>query len=265
MRAKAWKKLEVVFVTVLACTIAASHSYARAGLTQKANSRRKPQPTVYLALGDSTGVGIGAEHGGYVARIFTRIERIRPGARLINLCARAATTDDVLRKQIDKFFSSNDRPTLITLGIGANDLIYGVKAEQFARNYEEIIRRLREKTDAPLIVMNIPDLSLAPAVPAYLRDAARHHIITFNAHITVIAKRYGIPVLDLYGQSYEFSLSPEFFSTDGLHPSDAGYEFWANILWPFVQEIINNHQNNKGSRSNTLNAPPNKSFDRTRN
>ena len=55
---------------------------------------------VHVALGDSTGVGVGArEGGGYVARIFRRVERERPGSRLINLCVSGATTADVLREQ----------------------------------------------------------------------------------------------------------------------------------------------------------------------
>ena len=51
----------------------------------------------YVALGDSTGVGVGARNGGYVARLFQRIERVRPASRLTNLCVSGATTADVLR------------------------------------------------------------------------------------------------------------------------------------------------------------------------
>src|SRR5436309_1752244 len=58
-------------------------------------------PVVYVALGDSTGVGMGARKGGgYVARLFERIERERPRSRVVNLCVSGARTDDVLRGQL---------------------------------------------------------------------------------------------------------------------------------------------------------------------
>ena len=59
-------------------------------------NEEQSKPVVYTALGDSTGVGTGArEGGGYVLRLFKRIERERPLSRLTNLCVSGATTDDV--------------------------------------------------------------------------------------------------------------------------------------------------------------------------
>src|SRR5678815_5238823 len=44
-------------------------------------------PIVYVALGDSTGYGVGAREGGYVKRLFDRINERRSGSTLQNLCA----------------------------------------------------------------------------------------------------------------------------------------------------------------------------------
>ena len=57
-------------------------------------------PIVYVALGDSTGSGVGAREGGYVIRLFKRIEERRAGSKLTNLCVSGATTEDVLRGQL---------------------------------------------------------------------------------------------------------------------------------------------------------------------
>ena len=74
------------------------------GATQGDESNATVQtnaPVVYVALGDSTGVGVGARRGGgYVARLFERIERVRPGSRVVNLCVSGARTDDALRGQV---------------------------------------------------------------------------------------------------------------------------------------------------------------------
>src|SRR5687768_2353819 len=65
------------------------------------NSPIAPGAITYVALGDSTGSGVGATQGGYVARLFKRIVTHRPGSRLTNLCFSGATTSDVLREQLE--------------------------------------------------------------------------------------------------------------------------------------------------------------------
>lgn len=192
---------------------------------------------IYVALGDSTGVGVGAQHGGYVARIFERIKHEKPESRLTNLCVSGATTEDVLREQIGPTLSSST--TLVTLGIGINDAGRGVSPERFARNYEEIIKRVRARTSAPIVITNLPDVSLAPVVPLYMRDETRRRIELYNERIAEVAARYGLRVVDAFTTTHEvIPTHPEFFSSDGFHPSDIGYEYWAKTMWPTVKEAI---------------------------
>lgn len=193
---------------------------------------------VYVALGDSTGVGVGARKGGgYVARLFHRIERVRPGSRLFNLCVSGATTADVLRTQVGNVGAA--APTLVTLGIGINDVTRQVAPEQFARNLGEIVARLRAQTAAPVVVCNLPDVSHAPAVPAFLREEARRRVLLFNEHIAEAAARHGLFLADAFEKSAAvIPTHPEFFSADGFHPSDEGYEFWAFEMWPVVKRAL---------------------------
>ncbi|HYE15211.1 MAG TPA: SGNH/GDSL hydrolase family protein [Pyrinomonadaceae bacterium] len=199
---------------------------------------KKGEPVVYVALGDSTGVGIGARKGGgYPARLLERIERVRPGSRLVNLCVSGATSADVLRSQAGRVGA--ERPTLVTLAIGINDATRQVPPDQFARNFEAIVARLREQTQAPVVVSNIPDVAFAPAVPAFFREEARRRIQAFNSLIADVAGRHGLRVVDAYEKSHAvIPRHPEFFSPDGFHPSDEGYEFWAFEMWPAVKEAI---------------------------
>ncbi|HEX8709703.1 MAG TPA: SGNH/GDSL hydrolase family protein [Pyrinomonadaceae bacterium] len=193
---------------------------------------------VYAALGDSTGVGVGARKGGgYVARLFERIERERKGSRLTNLCVSGATTADVLRDQLRPAVAAH--PTLVTLGIGINDIGHGMTLDEFARNYEKIVSSLKSGTGARIVVSNIPDISLAPVVPASYREETRRRVREFNEKIEELAGRYGLLVVDAYTTTHEvIPTHPEFFSEDGFHPSDAGYEYWAKTIWPVVKNAI---------------------------
>ncbi len=200
--------------------------------------RREQAAVTYAALGDSTGVGVGAsEGGGYVARLFERIRRERPDSRLVNLCVSGATTEGVLREQLRE--AINSRPSLVTLGIGINDLGHGLTPERFAFNYEEIVRRLKTETSARVVVTNVPDISFAPVIPASERDATRRRIELFNEKLEAIARRYELSVVDIYSETHRvIPEHPEFFSDDGFHPSAEGYAYWADTMWPAVKAAI---------------------------
>jgi acyl-CoA thioesterase-1 len=194
-------------------------------------------PVNYVALGDSTGAGVGAREGGYVARLFRHIVTQRPSSKLTNLCVSGATSSDVLRNQLDR--GVGEGPNLVTLGIGINDIGHGVSLEQFSRNYEEILSRLKNNTRAAIVVTNIPDISSAPRIPELMRREYHELIKAFNERLQEIALRHGVTVFDVYEITHEqLPLHPEYFSADGFHPSDKGYELWAEQMWPTIASTI---------------------------
>jgi acyl-CoA thioesterase I len=194
-------------------------------------------PIVYVALGDSTGAGVGAREGGYVARLFKRIEERRPGSTLSNFCVSGATTADVVRGQLERGVAAN--PDLVTVGIGINDIGHGLTLEEFSKNYEEILSTLKEKTKARIVVTNIPDISSAPRIPGVMRSEYQRQIIEFCQRLEEIAKRHDVTVFDVYSITKdELPSHPEYFSNDGFHPSDEGYQLWATTMWPTVARTI---------------------------
>ena len=87
--------------------------------------------------------------------------------------------------------------------------------------------------------MTLPDISLAPALPRNLRETLKGRLLSFNERITEIARRHDAKLVDLYEASArQIPLRMEMFSADGIHPSDEGYEFWADTMWTFVKEVI---------------------------
>ena len=194
-------------------------------------------PIVYVALGDSTGAGVGAREGGYVVRLFKHIEERRPGSKLNNLCVSGADTEDVVRAQLQRGVAMN--PDLVTVGIGINDIGHGLTLDQFSKNYEQILSTLKEQTRARIVVTNLPDISNAPRILAPARNEYQRQIIQFSRRLEEIAARHGVTVFDIYTiTTQELASHPEYFSSDGFHPSDAGYEMWAQQMWPTIAQVI---------------------------
>jgi acyl-CoA thioesterase I len=195
------------------------------------------QPLSYIALGDSTGVGVGGREGGYVAHLFQELSALRPGSRLLNLCGNGATTNRVLSQQVPRI--PRDDVGVVTLGVGVNDLKRRVSAEQFGEQLEAIVRGVRARTPAPIVLTNLPDVSQAPIVPAYLRPLVAYQVRAYNQVIAEVASRHRLTLVDAYTPSRrELPDHPEFFSDDGFHPSDAGYRFWAGVIWPDLRASL---------------------------
>jgi lysophospholipase L1-like esterase len=197
----------------------------------------KTGPIVYVALGDSTGAGVGALEGGYVIRLFNRILEQRPRSQLANFCVSGATTADLLRGQLERGLAKD--PQLVTVGIGTNDIGHGVSIEQFAENYDRILSALQNGTKAQIVVTNIPDVSSAPQVPSSLRGQYRQQIVRFNQRLEEIANRHAVTIFDIYSiTTRELPAHPEYFSPDGFHPSDQGYQLWADEMWPIIALVL---------------------------
>jgi acyl-CoA thioesterase I len=202
-----------------------------------ATAGRSTSPINYVALGDSTGIGLGArDGGGYVERLFARIERKRPGSTLVNLSAAGATAADVVNRQLGRLEGA--KPTLVTVCVGLNDLLRGHEAKQFARDYETLIGRLK-KSGGLIVVANLPDVASAPALKGTADELFRSRLGQFNKAIEEVARRHGVTLVDLYQSSGEMLRTrPEFFSSDGLHPSDLGYAQWAEAMWAVIEQAI---------------------------
>lgn len=221
-----------VFTSLLVFALLSANC-ARPGST----AGNRSSPLVYVALGDSTGIGLGArDGGGYVDRLFARVAQERPGSTLLNLSMAGATTADVVDKQLPQL--DGRQATLVTICVGVNDLLRGREAEQFAEDYETLVAKLKQ-SGRLVIVANLPDVASAPAIRGAADESLRSRLGQFNKAIADVTRRHGVPVVDLYKLSGEVIRSrPEFFSSDGLHPSNLGYARWAEVMWTVVERTI---------------------------
>ncbi len=196
----------------------------------------------YVALGDSTGLGVGnLSDGGYPERLFRRFKASGINAGILNLAQSGATTRDVMQEQVHKAVSM--RPSLVTLGVGANDLWRMVPLGTFEMNLKLIANQL-EASGAEIVVSNLVDLTHAPIaglIDAFLnipRALFVRRVVEMNDRLNSLARRPRFTVVDLFSLSArELPAHPEYFSPDGFHPSAAGYDRWAELMWPAVQAV----------------------------
>lgn len=208
----------------------------------------------YVALGDSTGVGVGASSGGgYPERLYQRLKLHGYPAGILNFAVSGATTRDLLYGQVQKVAAK--QPALVTLGIGTNDLWRLVPVGTFQSNLKLIADTLG-KSGAEIVVSNIIDLGHAPVaamVETLLgvpRTAFQKRVDEFNELINALGKRPKFTVVDLFGFSArELGKHPEYFSADGFHPSSEGYDRWADLMWPAVQGIAQRWQQEAAAAS----------------
>lgn len=201
------------------------------GTTDRASRR-----ITYAALGDSTAFGIGSTSlSGYPPRLARRIRDAGREVELVNLSVPGARASDLASLQAPA--AARLRPGLLTVGIGANDVGRSSR-EEFAADLERIAADVG-RLGAPVVIANIPDLTLTPdksdEPPTYGQQ-----VVALNEEIAAAAARHGFALVDLHAASRTRLLArPELISPiDGFHPSDAGYEEWAEIMWPVVKAAV---------------------------
>ena len=130
------------------------------------------------------------------------------------------------------------RPTLVTLGIGINDIGQACPLKDLRATTKRSSSGSRRKTGAPIVVTNMPDMSFAPVVPLFMRSELDRRIMLFNESSKRLPSVTSCRRRRLLGDARGDPSHPEFFSEDGFHPSDEGYEYWAEMMWPTVKSAI---------------------------
>jgi acyl-CoA thioesterase I len=187
-------------------------------------------PERFLALGDSFTIGTGTTPDRSFPAALVRIWTQQGGSVVLaNPAVNGFTTDDLVRDELPVIASF--RPTLVTLLIGANDIVRGSSEDRYRRQMTAIHKRIRDDGDgARVIGLPQPDWSLAPAGSGFGDVAAIARTIErFNRVARDEATRGGASWIDLFPLMREQGRK-RMFAPDGLHPSAEAYAEWAREL-----------------------------------
>lgn len=201
--------------------------------------KRKTGHFVYVALGDSTAEGMGASvpERSYTSILHASLKERYKSTKYLNVARSGAILSDVLTTQLPKAIEA--RPDLITLSVGANDIIRRTKSDEFERQLRKLLRTLHQETNAIVVISTVPDLSLTPSVPKLLKTYSRYMANKMNDIIIRVADETNTIVVDIFNDSKAILQAfPEAIATDGWHPSDFGYALWANSIIVTLRNVI---------------------------
>ena len=138
-------------------------------------------------------------------------------------------TDDLIVEELPLLAAFH--PTLVTILIGANDIVGGSSDDRYREQLRLIHRRVRADAEtATVYALPQPDWSLSRAGTSFGDVAAiAAQIDRFNAIAHEEAERAGASYVDIAPLMRE-QMRRGMFAPDGLHPSAAAYAAWAEAL-----------------------------------
>jgi acyl-CoA thioesterase I len=197
---------------------------------------------VYVALGASDAVGVGAADPNTQGYVPVLISRLPKDAAALNLGVSGYKVHDALQNKIAT--ALNAHPTLVTVWLAGNDFRGCTPLNSYLADLNSLLDQLRSGTKAQVFVANLPDMSLLPAMrpgsqglgachQSQTSQQMRAETQTWNAAIAQAVSGHGDDLIDLYRAA--LASHPEYISSDGFHPTSAGYLRLADLFWADIQ------------------------------
>jgi lysophospholipase L1-like esterase len=193
---------------------------------------QQPKPLTYLALGDSYTIGesvSGQERWpNQLADVLTK--KGMPIGQPKIIATTGWRTDDLknamTRAQLKPEYD------LVSLLIGVNNQYQGKPAEQYAVEFEELLKwsiELAKGNERNVFVVSIPDYGFTP-FGLKKKETISQQIDAFNAINQRIAEKYGVTYYNITDISRAGLDDPSLVAADGLHPSGKMYAKWVERI-----------------------------------
>ena len=189
----------------------------------------------YVAIGASDTFGLGTQDP-YTENWPTDLAgMIGPNVHLINLGVPGIRVHEALSLELPIAIDSH--PDLVTIWLAVNDLADNVPVDSYSRDLDLMVSQLQASAPHALIlVANIPDLTLLPYFASPDPIALQNRIQAYNTAIGSVVQRHHVALVNLSLQNYNLSEHPEYISSDGLHPTDLGYQKLAELFYTTLQK-----------------------------
>lgn len=184
-------------------------------------------------IGASDAAGVGAldpDRENWVAQLGARFPA---GTRVVNLGISGATVSEAVEQELDVAVAA--RPSVAAVWLGVNDFSDNVPLTTYTQNLAFLLHALRRDGQTRVYVANLPDLRLLPSFHRRDQAALAASVAQWNAAIARTAAEQGATLVDLAGGWPELRDHPDYISSDGLHPTSAGYRRIADLFWRAIE------------------------------
>ena len=191
-----------------------------------------PEYKKYVVIGDSltAGVGVNDYRQSYPYLVAQKIaDNTNTSVVLFPYGIPGARTQEITEALVDT--SLENKPDIVTVLSGVNDVYGNVSKEEFEKDYRNLIKKLTAGTDAKIYVINIPYIGDASLILPPYNYYFDYKVRQFNKIIKEIAVENNLTYIDLYTDAKLFSKNNSYYSLDLFHPSDIGYIEWANSIY----------------------------------
>lgn len=233
------KKLTLLILIVLAIYLnrayarfydyIGSHPQKHPILSSYHSENSSTKKVIYAALGDSLTAGVGTSDviETYPYLIATKIKN-RQNVEVYNLAHPGDQTSQVLKNQLAVAISKN--PDLITILVGINDLHNLTLEADFKKNYQTILSEFKNKTNSEVVLIGLPYLGSNKILLFPWNIILDNKTKQFNEIIETLALENNLAYIDLYQTKNTFEADNGLYSGDLFHPSDKGYNLWAEVI-----------------------------------
>jgi len=122
------------------------------------------------------------------------------------------------------------RPDFVSVLIGVNDLVQGRTADEYRASLRGIYDAIQEVTR--VVAVSIPTWSYVPAAAEFGgRQRVDSLTRVFNDVAQAEARARGFSWVDIAEASTSGVGTKGWIASDQLHPGDAQYAAWAEVIW----------------------------------
>ncbi|GIL41019.1 arylesterase [Roseiterribacter gracilis] len=179
--------------------------------------------TTIVAFGDSLTAGYGVTpEDAFPVRLEAALKARGRDVRVINAGVSGDTSAGGLAR-LD--WSLADKPNLIVLELGSNDMLRGIDPGSTEANLDAILRKL---TDAKIPVL------LCGMFAA--RNLGPDYVGRFDAIYPKLAQKYGVPLHPFFLDGV--ALDAKLNQGDGMHPNPAGVKIIVDRIAPVVEKLL---------------------------
>ncbi len=237
------KKIIFAIIVVLVVTLYLNFSYA--SIYKKIGDENMLKPNdfnvfqlgtkgdviTFVALGDSltAGVGVDSYKKSFPYLIAEKFSKDDEKINLIPIAVPGAKSEDVFAKLIDE--TIKQKPNIITILVGVNDVHGNVSRADFKNNYSGILERLIKETSAKIYVVNLPYIGASELIKQPYRLYFDQKTKQFNKILEDLSVEYNTNYIDLYSKNKKQSLDSNYYARDLFHPNESGYDLWSEIIY----------------------------------